>query len=150
MSSRLFQEIREIRGLAYSVYSYRNLFSETGLWGIYAGVTPSNAVEVIKIITDELDRLFDRGAEESEVERAKGHLKGAMVIGLEDPSSRMSRLGKSELLQTEIPSLEQIMDRIDGVTVEDVGRLARDVLERESRTLTVIGPFPNDSFTDLL
>lgn len=150
MSSRLFQEIREIRGLAYSVYSYRNLFSETGLWGIYAGVTPSNAVEVIKIIIDELDRLVDRGAEESEVDRAKGHLKGAMVIGLEDPSSRMSRLGKSELLQTEIPSLEQIMERIDNVTLEDVARLARDVLDRGSRTLTVIGPFADDPFSDLL
>jgi len=150
MSSRLFQEIRETRGLAYAVYSYRNLFSETGLWGVYAGVTPPNAVEVVKIIQNELDRVVEEGISEAEVDRAKGHLKGAMVIGLEDPSSRMTRLGKSELLQTDILSIEQIMDRIDGVTLQDLNRVAGDLLNRESRTLAVIGPFTEDPFSDLL
>lgn len=150
MSSRLFQEIRETRGLAYAVYSYRNLFSETGLWGVYAGVTPPNAIEVVKIIQNELDRILEDGISQSEVDRAKGHLKGAMVIGLEDPSSRMTRLGKSELLHTEILSIEQIMDRIDGVTLEDLNRVAHDHLSREARTLAVIGPFAEDPFSDLL
>src|ERR671925_277675 len=93
MSSRLFQEIREKRGLAYSVYSYRSMFSETGLYAIYAGTAPGNAKEVLALVGEEMDRLVSEGISEEELERAKGHTRGGIVLGLEDPSSRMSRLG---------------------------------------------------------
>lgn len=147
MSSRLFQEVRERRGLAYSVYSYRSVFSETGLYGIYAGTAPGNAVEVLRIIADELDSLVQDGVTEEELERAKGHTRGGLVLSLEDPSSRMSRLGKSELVGGEILSIDELVARVDQVTLEDVARVGRELLRPESRILTVIGPFSEDDFS---
>jgi predicted Zn-dependent peptidase len=145
-ASRLFQEVREKRGLAYSVYSYRNLFSETGLYAIYAGTAPGKVMEVLKVIEDELDRLLDEGAAEPELERAKGHSRGGLVLSLEDPSSRMSRLGRSELVHGEILSIDELISRVDAVTLEDVSRVARDLLRPEGRILTVVGPFTEEDF----
>lgn len=146
MSSRLFQEIREKRGLAYSVYSYRNLFRETGLYGIYAGATPANAVDVLQLILEEMDRMAEEGITEEELERGKGHMRGSMVLSLEDPSSRMSRLGKSELVQGEILSIDELVARINAVTLEDVARVAADLLGPEARVLSVIGPAAEEDF----
>lgn len=146
MSSRLFQEVRERRGLAYSIYSYRTTFSETGAWAVYAGITPNNAAEVLKVITHELDSLLADGITEKELERAKGHMRGGVVLGLEDPSSRMSRLGKSELMHGEILSVDEIVRRVDAVTIEDVSKVAQELLQPELRILTVIGPFREADF----
>ncbi|HEX2258491.1 MAG TPA: pitrilysin family protein [Actinomycetota bacterium] len=146
MSSRLFQEIREKRGLAYSVFSFRHLFSEIGMYGIYAGTTPANVSEVLDVISTELDQMSEAGVTEEELERAKGHMKGGVVLALEDPFSRMTRLGKSEVVGSELLSLEQILATVDAVTVEDVSRVARDLLSEDRRTLAVIGPFTADYF----
>lgn len=147
MSSRLFQEVREKRGLAYSVYSYRNAYSEVGSWSVYAGTSVANAREVIKILHDELDRLIDGGVSDEELERAKGHMRGASVLALEDPASRMSRLGKLELTGSEIFSLDEIIARIDAVTRDQVSRVAGDLLRPDDRVLTVVGPFTEEDFT---
>jgi predicted Zn-dependent peptidase len=146
MSSRLFQEIRERRGLAYSIYSYRNPFGETGLYAIYVGTMPGNVGEALNVISEELDRVMEAGVTEAELERAKGHTRGALVLSLEDPSSRMTRLGRSELLSGEILSIDELVARVDGVTLEDVSRVARDLLRPESRVLAAIGPLTEGDF----
>ena len=139
-SSRLFQQIREERGLAYSVFSYRSLFIDTGLWGLYAGTAPSNAEEVLKLLHAELDRLVDEGVSEHELKRAKGRSRGSLVLSLEDPGSRMSRLGRSELVHGEILSVEELLARVEAVSLEDVSRIARQLLREDNRFLTVVGP----------
>src|SRR5438445_2277657 len=99
MSSRLFQEVREKRGLAYSVYSYHGMFAETGLFMVYAGTTPSKADQVLSIARGELAEVAEGGLSGEEIERAKGHMKGSLVLSLEDTSGRMSRIGRSEISQ---------------------------------------------------
>lgn len=146
-SSRLFQEIREQRGLAYAVYSYRNPYADTGAYGIYAGTAPREAVGVVELIAKILDDLVDGGITEAELERAKGRFRGGLALGLEDPSSRMSRLGRSELMHGEILSVDEIIERIEAVTIDDVARVARDLLQQEGRTLAVIGPFTAEDFS---
>ena len=146
MSSRLFQEIRERRGLAYSVYSYRSAFEETGLWGIYAGSSPGNVHRVLELANAELDRLVEKGVTAAELARAKGHMKGGVVLGLEDPSSRMTRLGKSELMHGEILSVDDLIERVDSVALEDVLRVATDLLAEPKRVLAVVGPFEGSDF----
>lgn len=147
MSSRLFQEIREKRGLAYSVYSYRNSYSEAGLWAVYAGTLPIHAGEVLKIINDELLTLLESGPSEEEIVRAKGHLKGSALLALEEAGARMSRLGKGELLFGEVQSIAEIVERIEAVTQEQVGSLAKTLFDPAGRLLTVIGPFTEDDLT---
>jgi predicted Zn-dependent peptidase len=146
MSSRLFQEIRERRGLVYSIFSYRNLYTETGAYATYAGTSPASARQVVDLITDELDGMLEAGVSEKELERAKGHMKGGVVLALEDPSSRMSRLGKSVIVGGELLPLDEILARIDSVTVEEVAAVAGELLDRTNRILTVIGPFDEGAF----
>ena len=145
MSSRLFQEIREKRGLAYSVFSYHTMFAETGLFACYAGTTPSRAEEVLGLIRRELHDVRGNGLREEELERAKGHLKGSLVLSLEDTSGRMSRLGRSEIGHGEILSVDQLLERIDAVTLPDAKRAAERVLS-QPMSLAVVGPFPEDAF----
>jgi predicted Zn-dependent peptidase len=146
MSSRLFQEIRETRGLAYSVFSYRNLFMETGTYGIYAGTAPGHAREVVDLIVKEMDLMLESGVTQAELDHAKGHLRGAVVLALEDPASRMTRLGKSEVTGGEILSIDEIIARVDAVTIDDVATVAKDLLQPHSRILTAIGPFKESEF----
>jgi predicted Zn-dependent peptidase len=145
MSSRLFQEIREKRGLAYAVYSYHGMFAETGLFTVYAGTTPSRAEEVLSIIRREIEGLAEKGINEEEFTRAKGHMKGGLVLSLEDTPGRMSRLGKSELGQGEILSVDEILERIDAVTLEQSNAVAARVFS-QPMALAVIGPFPENAF----
>jgi predicted Zn-dependent peptidase len=140
MSSRLFQEIREQRGLAYAVYSYRDLYQETGMYGVYAGTGPGNTAEVLKTAESILDRLAEEGPTAAEVDRAKGHLKGSLVLALEDGGNRMSRLGKSELVRGEILTIDELVARMEAVTLDDVARVAADLFRPEGRVLTVVGP----------
>ncbi len=109
MSSRLFQEIRERRGLAYSVYSYHSQYTEAGLFTAYAGTTPARAEQVIGLLRRELEDVASGGLTEEEFERAHGHVKGSLVLALEDPGGRMSRLGKSEIAHGEILSVSQTL-----------------------------------------
>jgi predicted Zn-dependent peptidase len=146
MSSRLFQEVRERRGLAYSVFSYRTGFEETGALAVYAGTSPSNAREVLAVLHGELDRLAADGLEEAELEAAKGHLKGSMALGLESSASRMHRLGRTDLVLGEVPTLDELVAEIDAVTIDDVARVIRRVVIDEPRVLAVVGPFDADDF----
>lgn len=139
MSSRLFQDIREKRGLAYSVYSYHAQYAEVGMFTAYAGTTPARAAEVIGLMRDQLGDISNGGLTTEELERAKGHVKGSMVLALEDPGGRMSRLGKSEIAHGEILTVDQILRRVERVTLEDAHRVAHRVLSRPM-TLTVLGP----------
>jgi predicted Zn-dependent peptidase len=147
MSSRLFQKIREERGLAYSVYSYHSQYTEAGLFTAYAGTTPARAREVVGLLRQELVDMGEGGLTRHEFERAKGHVKGSLVLSLEDPGGRMSRLGKSEIAHGEILTVDQTLQRIDAVTLEDARRVAHQVLS-QPMTLTVLGPFGAGEFRE--
>lgn len=146
MSSRLFQEIREQRGLAYSVYSYASQHADSGLFGIYAGCAPGRVNEVLDLIRAELTRVAVDGLTEAEVARGKGMSKGSFVLGLEDSGSRMSRLAKGELLYGDLLPVDALLARVDAVTVDDVNTLATELLSR-SLSLAVVGPFGESDFT---
>ncbi|MEU5990744.1 pitrilysin family protein [Spirillospora sp. NPDC047418] len=146
MSSRLFQEIREKRGLAYSVYSYTAQYADSGIFGVYAGCQPAKAEEVLSICRDELGKAAEECLTAEELERGKGQLRGAMVLGLEDTGSRMSRIGKSELVYESLLRVDEVLARIEAVTLDDVRAIARDVLSAP-QALTVIGPVGDRDFS---
>ncbi|MFI9719642.1 M16 family metallopeptidase [Streptomyces sp. NPDC052396] len=139
MSSRLFQEVREKRGLAYSVYSYTSGFADCGLFGVYAGCRPSQVHDVLKICRDELDKVATEGLSDEELTRAVGQLAGSTVLGLEDTGALMNRIGKSELCWGEQMSVDDMLARISAVTPDEVRAVARDVLGQRP-SLSVIGP----------
>ncbi len=143
MSSRLFQEVREKRGLAYSVYSYHAQYADTGLFGVYAGCAPRKVDEVLAICRDEVAKVAATGITVEELERGKGQLRGSLVLGLEDTGSRMSRIGKAELVYGELLSVDDVLTRIDAVTLDDVAAVSGDVLAAPP-TLAVVGPFDED------
>jgi predicted Zn-dependent peptidase len=144
MSSRLFQEIREKRGLAYSVYSYAQQFAGTGALGFYAGCTPSKATEVISLIREVLNDVAINGLTHEELLRAQGAVKGTLVLSQEDTGSRMSRIGKSELVHGEIQSFDEILGAITKVSSSDIRELAGEFLTK-SPTLAIVGPFSKES-----
>ncbi len=143
MSSRLFQEIRERRGLAYSVYAFTTGYSDTGVFGAYAGCLPSKVDEVLELTLAGLDEVARNGITADELARGKGQTKGSIVLGLEDTGSRMSRIGSADLSVGELPSIDTILGRVDSVTAEDVAREAAALLSAP-RAVTVIGPFEAD------
>jgi predicted Zn-dependent peptidase len=145
LSSRLFQEVREKRGLAYSVYSFRAAFAGAGALAVYAGTSPDHVHEVLGLVTHELDDLAANGVTERELEVARGHLRGTMALGLEDSGSRMSRIGRSQLVHGEAPVVDEINARIDAVTLDDVRRVSAKVLSGP-RILAVVGPFDEQEF----
>ena len=140
MSSRLFQEIREKRGLAYSVYAYAQGFNDSGLYGIYVGCLPAKVDTALDVCRTEIERLVRHGLTSEELQRGKGQVKGATVLGQEDTGARMTRIGRSELHADPLLSLGELLDRIDSVTLTDVAAVATDLLTQPS-TLAVIGPF---------
>src|SRR4249920_517790 len=144
MSSRLFQEVREKRGLAYSVYSFSGQHADTGVWGIYVGCLPSKADEVLAICRDEIARIVEDGLTDAELTRGKGQVRGSIVLSLEDPSSRMSRLGKSELVYPRLEPVDEVLSAIDSVGHDDIRTIAADILTRP-KTLAVVGPFDDAS-----
>jgi predicted Zn-dependent peptidase len=146
MSSRLFQEIREKRGLAYSVYSYGTQYAEVGLYGVYAGCAPGKLDEVLELIRAELAAVAGKGITADEVARGKGMVKGSYVLGLEDTGSRMSRLAKSELLYDDLMTVDELLGRVDRVTLDEVNELAHDLLSAPM-SLAVVGPFDEKAFT---
>jgi predicted Zn-dependent peptidase len=139
LSSRLFQEIREKRGLVYSVYSFSSLYQETGLTGLYFGCRPERLETVMETLGRELVRLVTEPVPEDELQRAKEHLKGRMILGLESTSSRMTRLGRGVLTETEILSLDELAERIEAVTPEQVLELASEVYRPEELSVVGIG-----------
>nr|WP_237690685.1 pitrilysin family protein [Paenibacillus caui] len=126
MSSRLFQEIREKRGLAYSVYSYHSSFADSGLFTVYAGTAPKQTKEVLELTQELLFEVREKGLTESELRKGKEQLKGSLILGSESTGSRMNRLGKNELMLGKHYSLDEITSRIEAVQMEDI----EDVLSR--------------------
>ena len=143
-SSRLFQSVREERGLAYSVYSFFSSMADAGSFGVYVGCQPAKTEEALGVIRAELDSMRVDGITPAELSRAKGQLRGSLVLGLEDTSSRMSRLAKAELLSGELPSLSEVLRRIDAVTADDVHALA-DELFAHPLSLAVVGPYADEA-----
>ncbi|MFF4157149.1 M16 family metallopeptidase [Streptomyces sp. NPDC001678] len=139
MSSRLFQEVREKRGLAYSVYSYTSGFADCGLFGVYAGCRPNQVHDVLRICRDELDKVATEGLSDEEIGRAIGQLSGSTVLGLEDTGALMNRIGKSELCWGDQMSVSDMLARIAAVTPDEIREVARDVLGQRP-SLSVIGP----------
>ncbi len=145
MSSRLFQEIREKRGLAYSVYSFSALYQDTGEFAVYAGTRPSNTEEVLSLIRQEMEHIAEAGVTTEEFDRVRQASKGHLVLGLESTRTRMTRLGKNEVTGGEILSGDEVMERFDAVTMDDLRRVSADVLSRQ-KVLAVIGPFEDAAF----
>ncbi|WP_020575611.1 M16 family metallopeptidase [Actinopolymorpha alba] len=140
MSSRLFQEVREKRGLAYAVYSFASNYADAGMLGVYAGCLPAKVHDVLGICRDELAKVVDAGLTDEELERGKGQVRGSLVLGLEDTGSRMGRLAKAELVYGELLSVDEILARIASVTLDDVRAIAKELLDAVP-TLAVVGPF---------
>jgi predicted Zn-dependent peptidase len=147
MSSRLFQRIREERGLAYSVYSFSTAYADAGQFGVYAGCQPGKADEVLGLMIEELDAAARGELTPAEIERGKGQMRGGIVLGLEDSGSRMTRIGKSELVYGDVLGLDDLLACVDAVTVDDVTAVAAHLLT-QPRCLTVIGPFGEHDFDD--
>jgi predicted Zn-dependent peptidase len=145
MSSRLFQEVREKRGLAYSVYSFAASYADAGLVGLYAGCSPKNAGKVADLMLAEFRRLAADGITEDELARAQGQLGGASALALEDSDTRMTRLGRSELTFGEFSDLDEVLRRIAGVTSVDVHALAAELVERPL-SLAAVGSIPSGAF----
>jgi predicted Zn-dependent peptidase len=143
MSSRLFQEVREKRGLAYSVYSFTSHYADTGVVGVYAGCHPKRAADVLELCREQLALVAAGGVTRVELDRGKGQMRGGLVLGLEDTGSRMSRLGKSELVYGELMTVDEILGHIDAVGFDDVQQVAFDLL-RGPMALAVIGPYDDD------
>ncbi len=140
MSSRLFQEVREKRGLAYSVYSYAQGYSDDGLFGVYVGCLPAKVDTVLDVCLTQLQGLADHGLTSEEISRGKGQVRGATVLGQEDTGARMTRIAKSELHGDPLLGIDRLLDRVDAVTSDDIRSVARELLTAPA-TLAVIGPF---------
>jgi predicted Zn-dependent peptidase len=139
-SSRLFREVREKRGLAYSVGSYTEQFTEQGVVAMYVGTREENVAEACEIIGRELGNLRDGGVSTEELERAKEHVKGRMVLGLEATGTRMTRLARAILFDVPLLSLDQMLERVELVSSEDVARLAAELYDPERLSAACIGP----------
>lgn len=138
MSSRLFREIRERRGLVYSTYSYRSLFEETGYVAAYAGCAPERAGETLELMRSEWEAMAD-GITADELALAKGHLRAQIAMGEEDTASRMGRIGRSLLTHDEVPTVDELIARIDAITIDDTSALCAEVFTRPC-SLVVLGP----------
>ncbi|WP_068122121.1 M16 family metallopeptidase, partial [Nocardioides massiliensis] len=138
-SSRLFQEVREKRGLAYGIYAFTTHYSDAGLVGVAAGCLPDRVGELLDVVRAELAEVAAHGITSDELQRGIGQLRGGLVLGLEDSASRMSRIAKAELLYDELPSVEEVLGRIEAVTLDDVRALAASTLGR-APVLAMVGP----------
>jgi predicted Zn-dependent peptidase len=148
MSSRLFQEVREKRGLAYSVYSFAPSYSDAGLFGIYAGCSPAKAAQVTELMLEEFGRLASGGVTAEEMRRAVGQLSGASALALEDSDTRMSRLGRSELTLGEFVDLDESLRRLGAVTADGVRELAVELASRPI-SIAAVGTVDEKSFAGL-
>ena len=149
LSSRLFRTIREERGLAYAVYSFRAPYADAGAWGVYAGTTPNQAFTVLELIMAEIDDLVADGVTVDELDRAKGNMRGGLALALEDPNSRMIRLGRDELTHMEHQTVDEKIERIEAVTAAEVQEVAETVLSG-TRVIGAVGPFEAADFEEFL
>lgn len=147
MSSRLFQEIREKRGLVYSVYSFSPSYSDSGVFGMYAGCTPAKAVQVTELMMSEFRRMAD-GVSQDEIDRAIGQLSGASALALEDSDTRMSRLGRSEITLGEFADLDESLRRLSLVTADGIRDLAEELSTRPL-SIAAVGTVDEKAFAGL-
>jgi predicted Zn-dependent peptidase len=140
MSSRLYQTIRERHGLAYSVYSFVSLLSDTGVFGTYLGTDRKNISSATDLVFHELDKLKRRPVSSAELKRTKSQIKGTLMLGLENMSGRMTRLGSAELYLESYISLDTILKKVDGVTADDVQQVANEVFVQDRFSTVVIRP----------
>ena len=140
MSSRLFDEIREQRGLAYAIYSFRMSHADAGAWGVYVGTTPAQAETALELIVAEVDKVVKDGITAEELERAKGAMRGGLALSLEDANSRMVRLGRDELTGAPHYSVDERLALIDAVTLEDIQAVAAEVMTGPL-VIGAVGPF---------
>ncbi|MDH5371814.1 MAG: insulinase family protein [Acidimicrobiia bacterium] len=140
MSSRLFHTIREERGLAYAVYSFKMPFADVGAWAVYAGTTPTQTPTVLRLVREELLSMASAGISHEELERAQGNLRGGLALSLEDPNSRMVRLGRQELTGGEHTSVDERIARVNAVTRDDVQLVAEQMLSGPF-VMGAVGPF---------
>lgn len=140
MSSRLFQVIREERGLTYNVVSGHQSFSDTGVFNVYAGCRPDRVEEVLTLARAQIDEVAATGITDEEFERARGHVRGSLVMGLDEPGAMMSHLGHGELMFREVLTVEQMVERVEAVTKADVDTLAGDLLGTDTWALAVLAP----------
>lgn len=148
MSSRLFQEIREKRGLAYSVYSFASQYADTGMVGMAAGTSPPHAAQVAALMRDELVAVAQHGITEEELARTVGNIHGATALALEGTESRMMRLGRSELVTGEFLDRQETLRRLSAVTLEDVLRVAQKIASSRL-SATAVGPLDDSVFASL-
>jgi len=145
MSSRLFREVREERGLAYAVYGIKPSYGDAGAWGVYAGTTPSQVGAVFDIVKEELAKVVGEGITPEELDRAKGSMRGELALSSEDANSRMVRLGSDELAAMPHLSVDERLAKVEAVTLEDVKAVAADTYGRGARVVGGVGPFqPTD------
>ncbi len=140
MSSRLFQEIREKRGLVYTVYSFQAAYRGAGLFAVYAGTSPESVRECVSVIGEQFAAIRDTRVTDAELRLAKEHIKGSLTLSLESTSSRMIRLGRSEFALGRQLTTEEIEEKVDEVTAEEVQTLAQELLKEENLGLCVLGP----------
>ena len=151
MSSRLFQEIRERRGLAYTIYSFVSSYCDTGLLGVYVAVEKSNTQEVLRLIAKEMRRLREKPIDQSELKNAKEHIKGGVYLAAESTNNQMTRLAGNELNFGRHIPLQELVDEIEKVTAEDISRLAQETFHQNAVSLALLGPIDeNESYEDIL
>lgn len=148
MSSRLFQEIREKRGLAYSVYAYSQGFSDDGMFGLYVGCLPGKVHRVLEVCREQIELLATHGLSDEEIARGKGQVRGGTVLGQEDTGARMTRIAKSELHDEPLLSIDRLLRKVDAVTSPEIKSIAATLLDAQP-TLAVIGPFADASDFDI-
>ncbi len=138
-SSRLFQEVREHRGLAYSVFSFQSLYAHTGQIGLYLGTRPDNVAPALQVVADELARLRADGVTAEELERSKENVKGRIVLSLESTAARMNRLGAAVMNELPLLTVDEVVDRIEAVTIEDLAELTAELLGPERLSAAGVG-----------
>lgn len=148
MSSRLFQEIRERRGLAYAIYSFVSSYHDSGLMGVYVGVDKSNTQEVLRVIVKEMKRLKEKPLDGSELRHAKEYLKGGLYLAVESTDNQMSRLAYNEINFGRYIPLEELIDNIEQVTAEDILMLAREAFHDKAVSLSLLGPVDEEAPLD--
>ena len=146
MSSRLFQEVREKRGLAYTIYSQLSCFSDSGTLTIYAATGGKEAAELVDVVRREVEKLRLRGPASQELDRTKNQLKGTLMLGLEGTYGRMNKLAKDEISQGRYVSLKEMLSEIDKISRVQIQNVAQDLLNVEELTMTALGPVPRSSF----
>ncbi len=147
MSSRLFREVREERGLAYAIYAFKLAYADNGAWGVYVGTTPSQTETAMNVIREELAKVVAEGITSEELERAKGSMRGGLALSMEDPNSRMVRLGRDEMTGMPHLSVDERLAKLESIDLDQVKAVAGDMFGGETRMIGAVGPFDEADLT---